>query len=169
VLRDQVPDPAKHKNEIEPSENKSGGGRALIFAAAFGSQRGKRREEENQESARKDRLCAPPGLHRTSRAGAARPGRPSGKNVSAISPASTTLDCSSDARAASTSAASAFFAACNSRCAAKRCRAHGSLAFLQHFPAGRFLLDKNSPRTFRSACCTRAAFLRGDPARFGFL
>src|SRR6267378_4048522 len=158
VLRNQIPDPAKDKNEIEPSENESAGGRGLIFAA-LGSQHGKRREEENQESARKDRLCAPPGLHRTStRRVPPGPEDPPARMFSAISPASTTLDCSSDARAASTSAASAFFAACNSCCAAKRAALTAAWRSSSTFRRAASCSTKISPRTFRSASLYARSF-----------
>src|SRR6267378_1075342 len=158
VLRDQVPDPAKDKNEIEPSENESAGGRALIFAA-LGSQHGKRREEENQKSAGKDRHRAPTGFHRTStRRVPPGPEGPPARMFSAISPASTTLDCSSDARAASTSAASAFFAACNSCCAAKRAALTAAWRSSNTFRRAASCSTKISPRTFRSASLYARSF-----------
>jgi hypothetical protein len=44
------------------------------------------------------------------------------------------------------------------------------LAFLQHLPAGSFLLDKNFSPHFPERFVIRAQlFLHGDPARFGFL
>src|SRR6267378_1893370 len=159
VLRKQIPDPAKDKNEIKPSENESAGGRALIFAAALGSQHGKRREEENQKSARKDRHRAPPGFHRTStRRMPPGPEDPPARMFSAISPASTTLDCSSDARAASTSAASAFFAACNSCCAAKRAALTAAWRSSNTFRRAASWSTKISPRTFRSASLYARSF-----------
>ena len=90
--------------------------------------------------------------------------------ASAISPASTALDCSSCARAASTSAASDFLRRLQILLRRQTRRVDGRLAFVEHAAANCFLLGKN----FRARLAQRIVvdaqfFLHGRAARFRFL
>src|SRR5216683_1295124 len=159
ALRDQVADPAEDKNEVEPAENEPGAGCGRILRRGFAGQRRERRKNENHEPAREEPNRAPPGFHRTStrRAPPGTGGIPA-RMVSTISPARAPLDCSSCVRAASTSAASAFFAPCNSCCAAERAALTAACRSSRTWRRAASCSAKISPRTLRSASLYARSF-----------
>src|ERR1700680_749386 len=93
VLRDQVGDAAKNDQEVEPAKNQTRGRFGWIGLGALLGKYGKRREKENQRSARGERQEAPAGFHRAPSAGElpGPEGRPA-RMASAISFASALLD-----------------------------------------------------------------------------
>src|SRR5258706_3233184 len=160
VLCNQVGNPAKDDSEVDPAKKIARCESAGILRRAFGSQRRNRREEKSTERGWQERHGAPPHSHRGCQRGPHRasprraPLGPEGtpaRIVSAISPASTALACSRCTRAASTSAASAFFAACNSCCAAERAALTDACRSSRTRRRTVSCSTKISPRAFRSA------------------
>src|SRR5712671_381237 len=156
VLCNQVGNPAKNDGEVEPAKKISRCESAGILRRAFGSQRRNRREEKSKECGRQERYGAPPHFHRACHRAPPRcaPLGPEGapaRIVSAISPASTALACSSCTRAASTSAARAFFAAFNSCCDADRAALTNACRSSRMRRRTVSCSTNISPRAFRSA------------------